>query len=252
MHKVVVERPRWSPGLSKGRRRGALDPDLLPRHEGMRQAHTARKEFTDLLGPLCRWLQSQVGRPWNAAYSEACAVIKPDSVIRAHIKTHLLEFVVRHTFLHEGKVCTIERWGRGIVPIDELRRYRRQRFYVHPVTGLLHPIPAPPPRPPSARDDAGTRREPRWLNEELALFQRDGLWFEGRFEAVPGRLPERLYDHRLGQLTWPVDLPWHANAWRRCVAKRQLSHAELRRHGLGNEPARTPSNFQREGRQIEK
>ena len=46
-------------------------------------------------------------------YSEACAVIKPDSIIRAHVKTHLLEFVERHTFMHEGKVCVLDTGYRG-------------------------------------------------------------------------------------------------------------------------------------------
>ena len=101
MHKVVVERPRH--GRSWATSKAPLKPpfDESPRYEAMKPNHTRRKWFSDLLGPLRRWLQSQVGRPWNDVYSEACAVIKPDSIIRAHVKTHLLEFVERHTFMHD-------------------------------------------------------------------------------------------------------------------------------------------------------
>ena len=102
MHKVVIERPRWNPGPNKYGRRANLPDEMLPKHEGIRRPYARRKALTDLLGPLRRWLHAQIGRPWNDVYSEACAVIKPDSVIRAHIKTHLLEFVERHTFMHQG------------------------------------------------------------------------------------------------------------------------------------------------------
>src|SRR5882672_2735337 len=113
MHKVVVERPRWNPGPDKNGRRANLPDELLPKFEGIKRPHRHRKGLTDLLGPLKRWLLSQVGRPWNDVYSEACAVIKPDSVIRAHIKTHILEFVQRNTFIHNDQVSYVCP-GRGI------------------------------------------------------------------------------------------------------------------------------------------
>ena len=108
MHKVVVERPRWSPGRGKNGRRANLPDELLPKFEGIKRPHSCRKGLTDLLGPLRRWLQAQVGRSWNDIYSEACAVIKPHSIIRPHVKTHLLQFVERHLFMHAGKVCVLD------------------------------------------------------------------------------------------------------------------------------------------------
>ena len=79
--------------------------------------------------------------PWNDVYSEACAVIKPDSIIRAHVKTHLLEFVERHTFMHDGKVCILDTSYRGgVKPVTETG-WRRSLFFVHPETALLEPIP---------------------------------------------------------------------------------------------------------------
>src|SRR5688572_22431781 len=137
MHKVVVERPRWNPGRSKYGRRANLPEELMPKNEGVRRPYVNRKAFTDLLGPLRRWLHSRLGRPWNDVYSEACKVIKADSVVRAHIKTHLLEFVERHTFMHNGEVCILDTSrGGGIVAVAK-RRFGWSRYYVHPETGPL-------------------------------------------------------------------------------------------------------------------
>src|SRR5882762_2714317 len=146
MHRVVVERPRWNPGRGKHGRRANLPDELLPKFEGIRRPHASRKGLTDLLGPLRRWLHSQVGRPWNDVYSEACAVIKPDSAIRAHIKTHLLEFVQRHTFMRDGQVwCLCNRWRWDEVPVEKAANAWAP-FYVHPETGLLCEVPAHPRR----------------------------------------------------------------------------------------------------------
>src|SRR6266404_721404 len=132
MHKVVVERPRWNPGPGKHGRRANLSDELLPKFEGIKRPHAHRKGLTDLLGPLKRWLHSQAGRSWNDVYSEACAVIKPDSVVRAHIKTHLLEFVERHTFMHGESVCVLDTWRRGGIKPVTAKRFGPSAFYVHP------------------------------------------------------------------------------------------------------------------------
>jgi len=57
MHKVVIERPRWSPGPGKQGRRANLPDELLPKFEGIKRPHTCRKGLTDLLSPLKRWLR---------------------------------------------------------------------------------------------------------------------------------------------------------------------------------------------------
>src|SRR5882724_1179635 len=113
MHKVVVERPRHGRSWAQSRPRPKPPFDEAPRYEPIKAPHTRRKSFSDLLGPLRRWLHAQLGRAWDDVYSEACAVIKPDSIVRAHVKTHLLEFVERHTFMHQGRVCVLDTSYRG-------------------------------------------------------------------------------------------------------------------------------------------
>ena len=242
MHKVVIERPRWNPGRSKNGRRANLPDELLPKVEGIRRPHVRRKGLTDLLGPLKRWLQSQVGRPWNDVYSQACAVIKPDSIIRAHVKTHLLQFVQRDTLMHDGKVCALETGygGRGIVPVEELSGRCRNLFFVHPETGLLQIVPqlsrrifkAHQPKMPITL---------RWIARNIALQQIRGLWYECHFEAVPVNVRFRAYDHALERIVIRNDLPRHQGHYLRCNFKRQLSKHELRKRTLVNTPPENPS-----------
>jgi len=234
MHKVVIERPRGNPGRATNGRRANLPDELQPKFESMKRQHRARKWQTDLLGPLKRWLQSQVGRPWNDVYSEACAVIKPDSIIRAHVKTHLLEFVLRHTFMHKGEVSFLDLWG-GICPVlSEQSRWRL--FYIHPETGILEAIPRKPrsywteqePQPPVTE---------QWINNRLARKQIRGLWFECHFEVVPVDGRFKRYDHALERVVLRNGLARRDAHYFLCVCKRQLSKRELRDLKLRNIPA---------------
>ena len=251
MHKVVVERPRWNPGPGKHGRRANLSDELLPKFEGIKRPHAHRKGLTDLLGPLKRWLHSQAGRSWNDVYSEAsvfsrceaCAVIKPDSVIRAHIKTHLLEFVHRHTFLKDGEVwCFTGRWRHGEVPFESVAS-NWASFYIHPETGLLCEVPARPHR--CWCDKKANRRSLtlRWLDDTTLLRQLNGCWFECRMAEFPERFVK-------GDSPWRFDLAEKIAIYRSkareiygrdayCVAKRQLSRRELRKLGVFNTAQRT-------------
>ena len=46
-----------------------------------------------MLGPLFRFLQKQVGRPWDAVYSEIARNLPKTSLQNRHIYTHVWEFV---------------------------------------------------------------------------------------------------------------------------------------------------------------
>jgi hypothetical protein len=245
MHKVVVERPRWNPGPGKQGRRANLSDELLSKCEGMRRSHVIRKGLTDLLGPLRRWLHSQLGRPWNDVYSEACAVIKPDSIIRAHIKTHLLEFVERHTFMHDGKVCAIDPWRGGGIRTVGATRFGRSRFYVHPESGLLCEI-KPISRREWRKSHRPTEKKPLcWINDYVALKQMSGVWFACEFTIVPPHVPFNAYDQLLRRLVGRAELTIRKGACLHCIRKRQLSRSELRRYGLKNVVESSTAQFSR-------
>ena len=235
MHKVVIERPRHGRSWARSRPRPKPPFEDSARFESIKARHTRRKWFSDLLGPLRRWLQSQVGRPWNEVYSEACAVIKPDSPIRAHVKTHLLEFVERNTFMHEGEVCVLDTGYLGKpVPVSENGRCR-SLFFVHPETGLLLPSPRLSKRVWRARDP-NPPVTIHWIRKGVALQQIRGLWFECRFEDVPVDIRFRAYDHALERVVTRGELTRHDKEYCLCTLKRQLSKHELRHFGFRNAP----------------
>lgn len=235
MHKVVIERPRWNPGPGKHGRRGNLPDEQLPKFEGIKRPHDRRKGLTDLLGPLRRWLRSQVGRPWNDVYSEACAVIKPDSIIRMHVKTHLLEFVERNACVQGGRVCVLEKGyrGRGIIPITE-QRYGWTLFFVHPVSGLLEELKLPSKEERRLRRRKKQEELFRWINPVMAVKQISGIWYACQFRVTDPYGPFKAYDHAAGEIVGRGGLVRRERDYLHCILKRQLSKRELRRYGLQN------------------
>src|SRR5258708_27864728 len=88
MHKVIVERPRMLRGAPRNRKTAlrlnisgsalaAADGDDYD--SGPRRASSARhdKHLNENLAPLRRYLESQVGRPWDKVYSEIRGGISP-------------------------------------------------------------------------------------------------------------------------------------------------------------------------------
>jgi hypothetical protein len=161
-------------------------------------------------------------------------VIKPDSVIRAHVKTHLLEFVERNTFMHDGKVCVLDTsyFGGGVKPVTEIA-WRPSLFFVHPKSGLLHAIPQISKRGRKVR-----KPQPpvtfRWIGKNLALKQIRGLWFECHFEVVPVNVRFQAYDQALQRVVSRGELQRCEGDFLLCIRKRQLCRRELRQLGLRN------------------
>ena len=94
MAKVIVERPRRVEGVS--RRGRVLGFDDLPKQEGMRAPHVRNwggKVLNENLAPLRRYLERQVGRPWNKVYAEISAHLRPSSAVQQHVRDHLHDFV---------------------------------------------------------------------------------------------------------------------------------------------------------------
>lgn len=127
MAKVIVERPRRLEGIARAGRQRPLDE--LPSHEGMRAPHVrnfAGKVLNENLAPLRRYLDRQVGRPWNKVYAEISAHLRPTSAVQQHVRDHLRDFVaIAPRRIH---FPMRQRAGEDIWP---------QPYYVDPRTGLL-------------------------------------------------------------------------------------------------------------------
>lgn len=127
MWKVIVERPRLGrrEANARGRRprvkhRAALDD--APRFERFRRT----KSLNENLAPLRRFLERQIGRPWDKVYSEMRAQISFDNVVQKHVLAHLDEFIWRHVRVVDGEVIPLQRHFR-----------RKSGLYVDPNTGLI-------------------------------------------------------------------------------------------------------------------
>ena len=126
MAKVVTERPRrghGNPSKKWGRRlrRNQYDAE----DHGPNRAPTARrnqygwnaKEFSDLLGPLRRYLRKQVGRPWDKVWSEITRNLDSRSLTGQHIFDHIKWEVAQHVLLRQDGSLYRARWSE-IVPVS--------------------------------------------------------------------------------------------------------------------------------------
>jgi hypothetical protein len=258
MAKVLVERPRK---IDSHRRRGRrVDDEVLPKVIGLRrhvQEAGGYKMLNENLAPLQRYLARQVGRPWNKVYAEIAAHLKATSTVQQHVRDHLKDFVQ----LHPSSDVRQYPWSK---------RLWFQPFYVDRRDGLLKRTEglawakALARRPPRAVPDD---RAP--LDDRHELRRLDGIWFavelaplpdpdyrpvSRKLETASGKRPREVvvrqlvtpavYDVVTGAAICAgpeLDEPRAWAAYRKAhparvyaVGKRQLSRAELRRHGLTN------------------
>lgn len=143
MSKVVIERQRHGHSL-RNRKTGLRilnyevdrDYDDLPKRvSGSRNKHLRTagrsevKSFSDLLGPLRRYLRKNVGRPWDKVYSELAQHMDKRKTTGIHVFQHVEREVKQHCFTgDDGKVYYYHSYSSpGLV----------HGLYVHPRTGLL-------------------------------------------------------------------------------------------------------------------
>lgn len=213
MGKVLVERPRLGRGRAanepgKGYRkrvRKCLDAgDWPPAREGMKRpyVHNA-KSFNEHLGPLRRFLQSNVGRPWDKIYSEICRHVDRGNVVQKHILTHLFEYVVTDVILIDGKPCHgASGWKYG-APLHETDY--GQQWYVCPKSGLLRQSRLAPRR----RKKSEPVRRVVLSRTQMCLYLK-GQWqlVTVRPMPVPGQPPG--FDVVLNCSTGSYDFPSRA------------------------------------------
>ena len=141
MAKVVTERPRRghenSSRKTTGRRIRSYDPDhdydeptRLPIAPGRQYGYNC-KEFSDLIGPLKRYLRSCIGKPWNKIHSELSQKLDRRSLTGSHIWDHVRWEIETDCYIGADRLAysTRHTYGLSAVPVDGL--------YVHPKTGLI-------------------------------------------------------------------------------------------------------------------
>lgn len=179
MHEVVIERPRGGWRVPRRASRWdwrTHDEEASPRRESTSRHRGGTKHLSDLLGPLRRFLDGAVGRPWDDVYSELRAGISPRSQLHLHILEHVRWMVAeRGPFLVEEGV--LRRQARWDTVLDHGDAISPRRFLLRRV----------------GRPWAEVRAEwgPGW---RPSLVELDAVRFEGRLYAwLPATktLPER-------------------------------------------------------------
>jgi len=236
MGKVLVERPRLKrrSGDSRARKgyRKELQRSLVAEAPPNRERLKARyghnlKFFNENLAPLRRFLQSNVGRPWNKVYAEICQHVDRGNVVQKHVLTHLFDYVAINVILLDGEPCQgggeRQRYGESL-----RTSYSRHQWYVCPKSGLLR-------KSRYVRRQSRRYEPPRRvvLNKSKMCLLLNGQWELVTVAPMPGP-PQNPsgYDVVRKRKTagWP---PEHANAVKfygsavYAVSRRPLSRVEL-------------------------
>lgn len=220
MKQVLIERPRY--GSWHGQRRlGKPSVRLWDGEDGFEDAEQPgrplrTRSFSDLLGPLRKWLRRQVGRPWNTVWSEICAQVDATSVSGQHLREHVRWEVELHVRMD----------AHGVALRTTTSGWRPQRvdgLYVHPRHGLLC---------------WQERDRSRWRRHEPAQDPALQHLGNGRFHQQIHGIWYELETGKLGPLKPDSTVPtllWQGRTLK-VLSKRQLGGAELRAAGRANTP----------------
>lgn len=185
-----------------------------------RRNHREWKEFSDLLGPLERFLNKQIGRKWDDVFSEICKNLPNTSMAGDHIRQHVHQIVEIHTLLGlDNKIYHKPMYGSGMAEV--LSSKHKRQLYVHPVTGLLLLAKM---RPWNKYVKEITKIPKK---NSVAWYEKfDGIWYEMWIEVKTSIV---RYESE------PPLPPIFKTVNEQVEHKRQMSHNELSKAGLKND-----------------
>ncbi len=175
MAKVIVERPRYGsslPSRKKGYRKSvqAFAADELPLREPMLgRWHGRERVLNEHLGPMRRFLRSNVGRPWNKVHQDLCEHVSFDNSVQKHVLTHVFDFVERNVELRGGVAVHASGWRYG-KPLSV------GQMYVCPKSGLLRTVGRSKPESLPTRILSTV--------DQIHILC-DGVWWELRLREIP-------------------------------------------------------------------
>lgn len=224
--KVLTERPRSGgpsyKDIRKKKERKKIGEDDKGSKEGMRYPYGYnQKNFTDLIGPLYKFLRSRVGKRWDKVYSEICSQLKGRSTQQQHLLQHLNWAVTTDLAFENGKLVH----ANGI-PFPKYN-YRRgdNLFYVDPRDGILKA-----PTEKQIKRFIRKRKPPK-----IEEFKADGTTYR-----LVGGIWYRIITKTINYQLWVgVDPETKKNLYRPATkieeTKVQLNTATLRKFGITNE-----------------
>ncbi len=203
------------------------------------------------LQPLRRFVDRRVGQRWSDVYAELRQGLRRrDATLDDPLRYLSVEV---NTSMVDGEVVAHSHWG-GLHPVEEHCDY-----YVHPVTGLLCRTARLQSRRESrrqdhAREQAQLHARRRVVSQTSQLHRLEGIWYEVTLAPLASEAVLKDYDaqdwvtrirRRAEVCTFDVvaGRNFYGGSYYEltCLygqsgvyakSKRQLSHAELKTHGL--------------------
>jgi hypothetical protein len=177
MDKVIVERPRIG-SRAKSRKKGyrkyiASTPmEELPKREPMLGRWRGRdKWLNEHLGPMRRFLRSNVGRPWEKIHQDLCEHISFDNAVQSHVLDHIFDFVNEHaTVIRSCTVYAQWRWTGNV------RKLSVGEMYICPKSRILKVVK------PSKRQHQANRFV---TSPTVNLLRSQNNWWEVRLSPMP-------------------------------------------------------------------
>jgi hypothetical protein len=166
--KVLTERPRVGGGgaYRSGKRMAEkeLHEDFSIKQSPMSMGRGS-KEFTDLISPLYRWMEKQVGRPWNKVYSDIKVNFGSNNLQHQHLFQHVKWMVELNCFKRDHKIYN----SMGL----EVNSFgsRRPQFYVMD-DGILK-VSKKPRNKFKPNEDTSLKKI-----GDKAYKNEDGIWYE--------------------------------------------------------------------------
>ena len=135
MRHVLIDRPRHASGAANRKERikhkSIEHLEKLPKHGSKHQTEKV-KSLSDHINPLRRYLEKQVGRPWDKVYSEISQNLDKRSTIQNHVFEHIFDYIEKDVTIGEdGKLYSTPKFYRGLHEIGP------GEMYICPKSGLL-------------------------------------------------------------------------------------------------------------------
>jgi hypothetical protein len=227
MGKVITERERTgnpSKGLKtrmdikwKGEDGDYDIPNRMSSSANRQHGYDA-KQFTDVLGPIYRFLDKQVGRPWNKVHSELCEHLDKRKVTHAHVFTHIDSYVEKDVFRGNDKIWYHTTGYSYVSGGVALRRV--VGLFVNPKNGLIQ-RQKPPKEEPKKKDFDVVKVDKE--NEHRRL---NGIWFLVKLKEV--EIDDSYYSH------FTQKMVIRTRKEMREVSRKQLNKKELKKLGVEN------------------
>lgn len=179
MHRVIIETSRKGKGDARPIRKKISVHDLTDDDDigdNYPTKISAKRDAAgvgdpayqdDRLRPIIRYLQKQVGRPWNDVWSEICS--NNQDFMGDHLRRHVLGYVSEKVRIEDDVIIDLER----NYPVYSYG----DRFYVDPSSGILKKVP----RKSFRRSKAVFKIVSM---DDMDYFKHDGIWYRVKYRPV--------------------------------------------------------------------